>query len=276
MKRIGPDKIQELLPLLDSEVFSPEIFDLTGIFVVRKAIPEDTIRTWQAEWEKFYASVSVTGRKVNKFNPVAFDESLPPVLAAMHQNSALLDIIEQAFGPDIGLFNQRLVIKDRDSRGAVFLHHDSPYHVGWPTKASAFVPLSQVTPESGGLVFYPGTHQFGYLGDAGEINPDFLDPSWPAISPSLTPGDIALMSSLTWHRSGPHISGPDRIMADIIYQPASDPSTNALLRGQWRTEIFMNKAALASRQLFNRSRSSRLQEMQRRLDQLEAGQKTGG
>jgi hypothetical protein len=252
-QRISPDKIRELLPKLDSDAFSPEVFACTGIFVIRKTIPPETIHEWQSEWESFYASKFPSGRTVNKFNPVAFDDELPPVLAAMHQHASLLDIIEQAFGPNIALYNQRLVIKDRNSRGPVFLHHDSPYHLGWPAKASAFVAISPVMPENGGMIFYPGTHQFGFLGDAGEINPDILEPTWPTISPSLEPGDVALMNSLTWHRSGPHVSGHDRIMADIIYQPANDPSSNALLRGKWCTDIFLNKNALLNKKLFIRS-----------------------
>lgn len=276
IKRIGPDKIHELLPKLDSEVFSPEVFALTGIFVIRKAIPHEVIQEWQSVWQSFYASKFSAGRTVNKFNPVAFDDELPPVLAAMHRNASLLDIIEKAFGPDIALYNQRLVIKDRDSRGPVFLHHDSPYHLGWPNKASAFVAISPVTPENGGMIFYPGTHQFGFLGDAGEINPDILESGWPTLSPSLEPGDVALMHSLTWHQSGPHRGGPDRIMADIIYQPANDPSSNVLLRGQWGTDIFLNKKTVLNKKLFIRSRSSRLAEMQQQLDQREAPQKNQG
>lgn len=275
-QRIGPDKLRALLPKLDSEVFSKEVFDLTGIFIIRKAIPADTMRLWQAEWEKFYNSELSAGRNVNKFNPVSLNETLPPMLAAIHQDPALLDVIEQAFGPDIGLYNQRFVIKDKHSRGSIFLHQDYCYHLGWPTKASAFVALSPASPENGGLVFYLGTHQFGYLGDAGEINPEILDPDWPTVAPSLVPGDVALMNSLTWHRSGPHVSGPDRIVADIIYQPANDPSSVALLRGQWRTEIFLNSKHPKRDKLFTRSRTSKLAEMGNRLDELEAKAKAAG
>lgn len=270
MERIGPEKIRELLPKLDSELFSREVFDQAGVFVVRKAIDADTIRVWQTVWADFYAAELSSGRHVNKFNRVAVEESLPPVLAAIHQHKSLLDIAEQVFGPDIGLYNQRFVIKDQYSRDPVFLHHDSPYHLGWPNKASAFVALSEVTPENGGLIFYPGTHQFGYLGDAGEINPDILQEGWPTISPYVEAGDVVLMNSLTWHRSGPHVGGPDRVIADIIYQPASDPSSNALLRGEWRTEIFLNHTSVSNRDIFRRSRTSRLTEMQALLDQLQS------
>ena len=270
MKRIGIPKIRELLSRIDSETFSPAIFSSTGIFVVRNAISPEVVGLWQSTWNEFYAAELSTSRKVNPFNPVAVEESLPSILAEMHRHPALLDIIEQAFGADIALYNQRLVIKDFRSRGPVFLHQDFPYHLGWPTKASAFVPLSTISPENGGMVFYPGTHQFGYLGDAGEINPTVLDADWPCISPILAPGDIVLMNSLTWHRSGPHLGGPDRVLADIIYQPADDPSGIALLRGKWRTEIFLDRRTAS---IFKRSRVSRLVEMQRELDGFKSNDK---
>lgn len=129
------------------------------------------------------------------------------------------------------------------------------------------MPLSVVSAENGGMAFYPGTHQFGYLGDAGEINPRIVDADWPVVSPTLAPGDVVLMHSLTWHESGTHNNGPDRIMADIIYQPADDPSGIALLRGKWRTEVFFDRKAA---KIFMRSRSSRLIELQRELDLLAA------
>jgi len=267
VERIGISKIRELLPRADSETFSAEIFRAAGIFVIRKAIPPEVAQGWQETWTDFYARELSSGRKVNRFNPVAVDESPPPTLAEMHRHPALLDIIERVFGPDIALYNQRFVIKDHHSRGSVFLHQDFPYHFGWPNKLSAFVPLSPMFPENGGMVFYPGTHQFGYLGDAGEINPSILASDWPSVSPSLAPGDIALMNSLIWHRSGPHLSGPDRVLADIIYQPADDPSGIALLRGQWRTEIFLDRR---NANIFSRSRVSRLTELQRELEDLKA------
>ena len=267
MKRIGISRLRELLPEIDSNVFSLEIFRAMGIFVVRNAIPGNVVDSWREAWNDFYQAKLSSGRKVNRFNPVAVEESMPKILAGMHREPALLDVIEQAFGPDIALYNQRFVIKDTHSRGPVFLNQDFPYHLGWPTKASAFVPLSSVSPENGGMIFYPGTHQFGYLGDAGEINRDVLDANWPEISPCLLPGDIALMDSLLWHRSGPHIGGADRVLADIIYQPADDPSGIALLRGNWRTEIFLDRKKSG---MFMRSRVTRLVEMQAELDALKS------
>lgn len=269
VRRVGVAKIRDLLPQIDSNEFSAQIFGSVGVFVVRAVIPDDVIALWRRAWREFYDAELSEGRKVNRFNPVAVDETPPAELAGIHRHPALLDIVEKAFGPDIALYNQRFVIKDRQSRGGVFVHQDFPYHMGWPFKASMFVALSEVSPRNGGMIFYPGTHQFGYLGDAGEINPAILGPDWPTVSPSLQPGDVLLMNSLTWHGSTPHVAGPDRVLVDIIYQPADDPSGIALLRGNWRTEIFLDRR---EPEIFVRSRVSRLGEMQREIDGLKAQQ----
>ena len=55
-------------------------------------------------------------------------------------------------------------------------------------------------------------------------------------------------------------------MADIILQPASDPSGIEILRGQAATE-YKIPAALRGK-LFKRSRASRLVELQTQLDAL--------
>lgn len=270
MLTIGPEKLRNLLPLLDSPRFSRDIFEKTGLFIIRNAIPKNTLDEWLEAWSHFYSNDLGADRSVNRFNPVSVDQVPPAPLCDIYKHPSILDIIEQAFGPNIALYNQRFVIKDHKSRDQVFLHQDSPYHFGNLRKASAFLALSPMNKENGGMFFYPGSNQLGYLGDAGEINPEILPPDWPIVCPELNPGDIALMNSLTWHGSGPHVAGPDRVLADIIYQPADDPTGSELLRGEWQTEVFLSKEARM--QTFKRSRSTRLKEMQARLDLLEKGQ----
>jgi hypothetical protein len=256
------------LAQLDSPVFSPSHFEAAGVFVIRGVVESSTLARWQKLWDEFYTGRLQSQRKVNPYNPVAVDEQPPGELAEIYKYPLLLDVIEQAFGPDIALFNQRFVIKDHQSRGPVFLHSDFPYHLGFPRKASAFLALSPANAENGGMVFYPGTHHYGYLGDAGELDADFLDPDWPTLCPSLEPGDVALMNSCTWHRSGPHVSGPDRVLADIIYQPAGDPSSKELLRGQWQTDLFVDR----KKPMFKRSRVKRLEELQGQVDEFKLSQ----
>jgi hypothetical protein len=76
------------------------------------------------------------------------------------------------------------------------------------------------------------------------------------------------MNSSVWHGSHPSNNGEDRILVDIIYQPSDDPSGVALLRGKWQTDIFIDKKMKSS--LFKRSRASRLIELQKKVDAMEA------
>lgn len=268
MKRIGVSGLNALRPRIDSASFDPEVFKQTGLFVIRQAIPAAELALWRAEWDTFYANELAAGENVSRFNPVSIDLAVPPILLACHRSPALLDIVEEVFGPDLALYNQRFVIKDRYRLGDVFLHSDFPYHYGWLNKASAFVALSPVNRDNGGMYFYPGTHQFGYLADTGELDAGVLPEGWPVVSPSLDAGDVVLMHSATWHGSHPFSHGPDRILLDIIYQPADDPSGVALLRGQWQTELRIDNDMKA--RLYKRSRVTRLLELQEKLDAAEA------
>jgi len=268
MEKIGPAQISELLKLIDSKKFSSEHFRKVGIFIIRQAIPKKKLKKWMDAWAEYYEAELSGGRRINRFNPVSveLEGKAPPILANIHKSKEILDIVEQAFGPNLALYYQRFVIKDKYRKSDVFLHNDFPYHFGWPYKASAFIALSNIDKSNGKLYFYPGTHQFGYLSDAGELDPSVLGENWPIISPDLAPGDVVLMDSSIWHGSYPYVDGVDRVFADIIYQPADDPSGISLLRGKWQTEIFI---AQDKTKIFKRSRSTKMLEMQNRLDKLE-------
>ncbi|MEO7044365.1 MAG: phytanoyl-CoA dioxygenase family protein [Ferruginibacter sp.] len=238
----SPAFVATFIDKMDSASFDKGIFDKTGLFIIRKAIPNDTIQEWKEEWVKFYQDSLAKGRNVNVNNPVDLKEALPEKLGLIYKNEILLDFAEQVFGKNVALLNHRFVIKDKFSPGEVFLHHDFCYHVGMPNKASFFVPLSYAGKKNGGMSFYLGTHKYGYLGDAGEIDPEQFEEKWPLITPELQPGDFVIMNSLLWHKSGINESGIDRILADIIYQPANDPSGKELVRGDWETDVYIQHA----------------------------------
>lgn len=266
MERIEIGDIRDLIPEADSESLLTEIYRETGFFIVRNLIPKYHIDFWQSEWERFYTDELADGRRVDPFNPVHVHERLPRTLSEIHKCSEILDVMQLLY-PDLALFMQRFVIKDHASATSVFPHNDFCYDYGWPEKTTVFIPLSISTKENGGICFYPGTHHFGYLGDAGQVNTDIIEPDWPLVCPTLEPGDIALCHTCTWHCSPRPVSGPDRVLVQATFQPASDPSSTALLRGEWRTRYKL--ASLSRERFFVRSRSSRLRELQAKVDQIE-------
>ncbi len=264
MQQFDIGEIRSLIPKADSRTFDSRIYRETGFFVVRDVVPQHMVREWQSEWRAFYRRSLNGKRKVNPFNPVHVHEAPPEVLEKIHATPKILDILEQLY-PDLAIFMQRFVIKDSNSRTPVFTHGDFAYDYGWPEKTTCFIPLSPSNRKNGGISFYPGTHHFGYMGDAGEVNTKLLKPNWPLICPELNPGDIALCHTCTWHCSPAYESGPDRILVQATYQPSSDPSSTALLRGQWRLRYRLSD--VPRDQFFTRCRSSRLRELQEQIDE---------
>lgn len=231
--------LERLIPLLDSHTFDADVFRKTGVFVMRNAIPPQVVQAWQEEWAAFYEGDLRGKRKVNQANPVSLNEQLPQKLASMYREPALVDTARQIFGEHVAMYHHRFVIKDEYSRGKVFLHQDSCYHVGRHDKCSLFVPLTAADRDNGAMTFHVGSHRLGVLGDAGEIDRDSFDFQWPTVTPELAPGDFVVMHSSLWHESGPNAAGVDRIMADTILQPADDPSGRELVSGEWQTDIFI-------------------------------------
>jgi ectoine hydroxylase-related dioxygenase (phytanoyl-CoA dioxygenase family) len=221
----------------DSDSFNKDVYNNTGVFIVRNAIPNSVITEWQSVWQEFYDTKLSDGRDIHKANPVALKEQLPVQLANMYKNEVLISFAKQIHGENLALYNHRFVIKDKYSLDGVFLHQDSCYHLGNLNKCSFFVPLTEANESNGGLSFYIGSHKCGYLGDAGEINPDSFPFKFEKITPSINPGDFIIMNSHTWHESGPNISQKNRILADIHYQPSDDPTGKELLSGKWLTDI---------------------------------------
>lgn len=222
-----------------------EEFDRNGVVVIREALARVSVEELQAAWAAYYS----TERLVNRWNPVEVKGPFPELLEAMPRMPDIYRHVMDVLDHGCACYNFRFVVKDEHSTKPVFLHQDCGYHIGSLPKLSAFVPLSSVIPENGGMKFWLGTHKYGYLGDVGEINPA-IHPGTPnVICPVLAPGDIVLMHSALWHESGPKVTGPNRVMADIIYQHADDPAR-----------------AIPREGVFVRSRSSRLAELQAQAD----------
>lgn len=223
---------------IDAATFDKAVYDEAGIFIVRNAVPQDIMQEWQQEWETFYNASLAQGRDVHQANPVALKEQVPEKLAKIYKNEQLINIMKQVHGDNVALYNHRFVIKDKFSLDRVFLHQDCCYHLGNLNKCSFFLPLSYAGESNGGLSFYLGTHKYGYLGDAGEINPEAFNVQWPKVTPELNPGDLVIMNSSVWHESGPNVAKIDRIVVDMIVQPADDPTGKELICGEWETDIW--------------------------------------
>lgn len=257
-------EIETAMGAMDGDSIDPDNFKATGIAIVRNAIPKEQMSEWTGMWDAHRKETLGASRTLeNVHNPVEI-KKLPDELLSISRSSHIVDHIKPVFGENIGLFHKRFVVKDESSKGAVILHQDSGYHVGSFEKASLFLAFKPVSESNGAMYLFPGTHRFGYLGDAGAINKEVLPENWPVVTPSLEPGDFMLMNSLTWHGSGPFIEGNERVMTDFIYQPASDPSTVETVSGNsgWSGSFLTE----ARNEIFLQCRSSKLREIRGILD----------
>ena len=86
MNKNSPELVKSMINAIESEKFDKGVYDITGVFVVKNAIPQDIIKEWQEEWKVFYADKLASGRNVNQNNPVDLKEKLPGKLAEIYKN----------------------------------------------------------------------------------------------------------------------------------------------------------------------------------------------
>lgn len=218
-----------------------EEFDRDGFAVFRGNLGR--VSHLLEAWNEF--NENVASKRAVRWNPGEVVGPFPPQLDV---SRLFTDEARQLLECNVAVYNFRFIVKDKLAPGGTFVHNDLAYHVGSQRKLSAFLAFSNIIPENGGLWFWPGTHRYGYLGDAGEINPDVLPVKVTPVCPVLAPGDVVYMNSATWHHSLPNTIGLDRVMADIIYCDAHDAALG-----------------LPRDNLFVRSRVSRIRELEAEL-----------
>jgi phytanoyl-CoA hydroxylase len=91
-------------------------------------------------------------------------------------------------------------------------YYKTPAHQDYPSMLSSldsvvvWIPLIDVTPENGAVIFYPKTHKLGplttSLGTSGFAEVDIDNKRYKPFQPSLEIGDIVIFSTLLVHESG--------------------------------------------------------------------------
>jgi hypothetical protein len=230
------------IPLnIENNCFDKEIYDKSGIFIIKNFIDKTKIKELQNIWNDYYGElIKNGGRKIDNTNFVNFKNELPDKILNFWKSEYIKNISNLIYGNNVALYHSRVLIKDKNSENKVFLHQDYCYHLGFPNKSNLFIPLFDYNKTHGTLSFYPGTHQYGFLGDAGEIDKSKFYP-WEKITPNINAGDVVIMNSCLWHESEKNISDIDRVMFDIIIQPSNDPSGSQLICGDWETNFWIGR-----------------------------------
>ena len=228
-----------------------------GYYVARGVVSASACADWLAELEP-----NLIDRPIDPYNPVDYRGPMPNISA----HPALIDIAAEIVGPDVGVYYQRILVKDdRSADDARPWHQDAPYFMGFDNKLIVFVALTAMTEANGPLRICPGTHRYGSLGDVGSINIDALGVQVRGTI-LLQPGDVLVMDGHTIHGGTAMNSGsPRRILGYVCYQPASDPSTDFVVRGSRGHGAKLPRDSERD-VLFHSSRVSKMRAMQAKLD----------
>ena len=222
---------------LEGPVLSSELLARAGVFVLRGLVSPALAADYLGRLQAGLSDGSARPRQ-NHLTEVSFELESP--LAGILREPEFAALLTHFFDGQVGLHNIRIVRKDEHNTEAVFIHQDSPYCLGFFERYSLFVALSDCGPDNGGLTVYPGTHHFGYLGDAGAVREELTRPMYK-FAPELSPGDCLIMHSAVWHGSPRSVSRLPRVMFDIQIQAVRDPSSILSLCEQplspWRLRL---------------------------------------
>jgi non-haem Fe2+, alpha-ketoglutarate-dependent halogenase len=149
---------------------------------------------------------------------------------ALVHHPKILDAVEDVIGPDILCWTTNFFIKEPNSPGFVSWHQDSTYWGLDPDEViTAWVALSEVTPENGYMQVIPGSHKIDQLAHVDTFHKDNLlsrgqeiavevDRS-KAVGLALQPGEMSLHHIKLVHGSEPNRSNGRRIGLAIRYIP---------------------------------------------------------
>jgi hypothetical protein len=153
-------------------------------------------------------------------------------------NPNLVAHLQSMLGQDLSIVTWRIVMKDAGHfSGPINIHQDWPYFGGGPDKLNVFIPLSTVNRANGAMIFYRGSHHYGPL-TRGDIDVQRY-PECEPVCPELEVGDLLIADFLTWHASGPaEENAAPRIMIQMVFQPAIDPSSKHIVAGEIRNPAF--------------------------------------
>ena len=198
------DEIAEL----DTE--ARRLFQLTDL------IDSDNIR---CRWQNCEA----TGEcRFDCFDPVI---DLSPVCARAARDARMIGIVSALYGELAHLFKDKLIFKPAGALGYA-MHQD---YIAWPTFPRSFVTaivaIDSSDANNGATEVFPGYHTRGSLvpedGMYHELPLDAVDLA-KGVTLDLHPGDVAVFSGFTPHRSGPNRSSESRRLLYLSYNADSD------------------------------------------------------
>jgi len=156
------------------------------------------------------------------FDPVI---DLSEVCAKVARHPRILDAVSTLYGERAHLFKDKLIFKPPGARGYA-MHQD---YISWEsfprTFVTVIVAIDSSNSTNGATEVFPGYHTKGCLtpedGMYHELPAELIDAS-KGVSLDLEPGDIAIFSGFTPHRSAANRSNQWRRLMYLSYNADSD------------------------------------------------------
>jgi len=190
--------------------------EATRVFQRQDLIDQDNIR---CRWQ----NCAKTGEcRFDCFDPII---DISPIFARVARDERILSMMASLYGEQAFLFKDKLIFKPPGATGYA-LHQD---YISWKTFPASFatviVAIDPAGSRNGATEVFPGYHQRGCLmpkdGMYHELPMTAMDAA-KGVTLELQPGDIAIFTGFTPHRSEPNLSDQWRRLLYLSYNKASD------------------------------------------------------
>ena len=209
-----------------------------GVVVARGLFPAETVAGLAADAARLlerhdlidvnntrcrWQNDAVTGEcRFDCFDPVI---DLSETCAGVARDPRLMALIADAYGEPGCLFKDKLIFKSPGTLGYK-LHQD---YIAWPSFPTSFmtaiVAIDPADAACGATEVFPGYHTQGCLtpadGKYRHLPEDAVDPARGVVL-ALQPGDVALFSGYTPHRSAANASTRWRRLLYLSFNRSSD------------------------------------------------------
>jgi ectoine hydroxylase-related dioxygenase (phytanoyl-CoA dioxygenase family) len=213
-------------------------YHVDGFLVVRQVFGRDRIAELEAEADRLcrrldlidpnnircrWQDHATSGEcRFDCFDPVI---DLSDACERIARDPKLLEIVGALYGEPACLFKDKLIFKPAGALG-YRLHQD---YISWKSFPTTFltviVAIDAADATNGATEVFPGCHRQGCLsardGNYHQLPDEAVDLSKGVVL-ELAPGDIAVFSGYTPHRSGPNRSDQSRRLLYLSYNAASD------------------------------------------------------
>jgi ectoine hydroxylase-related dioxygenase (phytanoyl-CoA dioxygenase family) len=125
---------------------------------------------------------------------------------------AVLDRIESLVGPDVLLWQSRIVSKEPGAKLITWHTDDNYLRIEPRLNFSAWIALDETTEHNGAVRLMPGTHKLTipHIPTTGDVyspmqaDPRYFDENGPVVEMRLQPGEFFLFTDRTLHQSPPN------------------------------------------------------------------------